>query len=109
MNDEDYEYVKGTYRYKKGSTPDRSRETDGAWRGTTRDADGHLDGQGEFIPGDGYDTMTIQPGGGAVRGLAGSLSIRGRLTSPAPPCPISPSWFPLRWSQLRVLPPVSLG
>jgi hypothetical protein len=51
-NDDRYEYVKGTYKYKKGLTPDRSRETAGAWRGTLRDDGGHLDGQAEFIPGD---------------------------------------------------------
>jgi hypothetical protein len=58
MSDDGYEYRKGTFRYKKGSTPDRSRETDGAWRGTTRDADGNLVGHGEFIPSDDddYDT-----------------------------------------------------
>ncbi|MET0604623.1 MAG: hypothetical protein ABW167_21760 [Baekduia sp.] len=51
-DDDRYEYVKGTYKYKKGSTPDQSRETAGAWRGTLRDDGGHLDGQAEFIPGD---------------------------------------------------------
>jgi hypothetical protein len=51
-DDDDYECVKGTYKYKKGSTPDQSRKTAGAWRGTLRDDGGHLDGQAEFIPGD---------------------------------------------------------
>jgi|tagenome__1003787_1003787.scaffolds.fasta_scaffold20431752_1 hypothetical protein len=49
-DDDRFQYVKGTYKYKKGLTPDQSRETTGAWRGTLRDDGGHLDGQAEFIP-----------------------------------------------------------
>lgn len=45
-----YEYVEGWYRYRKGSNPDQSRKSEGAWRGTTRDHAGHLDGHAEFIP-----------------------------------------------------------
>lgn len=59
-DDDRYEYVKGTYKYKKGSTPDQSRETAGAWRGTLRDDGGHLDGHAEFIPGD-EDEYEKQP------------------------------------------------
>jgi len=59
-DDDRYEYVKGTYRYKKGLTPDQSRETAGAWRGTLRDDGGHLDGHAEFIPG-GEDEFEEQP------------------------------------------------
>lgn len=59
-DDDRYEYVKGTYKYKKGSTPDQSRKTAGAWRGTLRDDGGHLDGQAEFIPGD-EDEYDKQP------------------------------------------------
>lgn len=50
--DDEYEYVKGTYKYKKGLTPDQSRENPEAWRGTLRDGDRILSGQAEFIPGD---------------------------------------------------------
>ena len=54
-DDDDYEYVPGTFKYKKGHTPDRSRKTRDAWRGTLRDDEGHLSGQAEFIPGDEVD------------------------------------------------------
>jgi hypothetical protein len=45
-----YEEIEGTFRFKKGTTPDHSRRTDGALRATTRDAKGNLVGQAEFIP-----------------------------------------------------------
>ena len=45
-----YEEIEGTFRFKKGTTPDRSRRTDGALRAATRDANGKLVGQAEFIP-----------------------------------------------------------
>ena len=50
--DDEFEYVKGTFKYRKGTTPDQSREDPEAWRATLRDEDGHLSGQAEFIPGD---------------------------------------------------------
>ena len=51
-DDDEFEYVKGTYKFKKGSTPDQSRKNPDAWRGTLRDDGGHLSGHAEFIPGD---------------------------------------------------------
>ena len=60
--DEDgYEYVKGTYKFKKGSTPDQSRDSPDAWRGTLRDDEGHLSGHAEFIPGDDDDDWESTP------------------------------------------------
>lgn len=54
-HDDEYEYVKGTYKFRKGSTPDQSRENPDAWRGTLRDDEGHLSGHAEFIPGEDED------------------------------------------------------
>ena len=56
--DDAYEYVKGEILPTsfRGSRPDQSRETEGAWRGTTRDAHGNLNGQAEFFPGDEDDS-----------------------------------------------------
>jgi len=48
--DDEFEYVKGTFKYRKGTTPDQSREDPEAWRATLRDEGGHLSGQAEFIP-----------------------------------------------------------
>ncbi len=51
-SDDEFEYVRGTFKYRKGTTPDQSREDPEAWRATLRDEGGHLAGQAEFIPGD---------------------------------------------------------
>ena len=60
-DDDEYEYVLGTYKFKKGSTPDQSRENPDAWRGTLRDDEGHLSGHAEFIPGRDEDTDDWDP------------------------------------------------
>lgn len=58
-DDEQYDYVQGVFKFRKGSTPDRSRGTPGAWRATLRDDEGHLDGQAEFLPRDnGQEDLT---------------------------------------------------
>ncbi len=49
-SDAEYERIRGTYVYKRGDVPDKSRKTPGALRGTQRDAGGHLVGHAEFFP-----------------------------------------------------------
>lgn len=49
-SDDDYYELPVIMRIMRGATPDSSRKTNGALRGTTRDAKGHLVGQAELFP-----------------------------------------------------------
>ncbi|MEV7961765.1 hypothetical protein [Oerskovia paurometabola] len=99
-DDDEYEYVKGIYKYKKGLTPDHSRENPDAWRATLRDDERHLSGQAEFIPGvddqgsgrrepetvyiyvnDGYGERQGTQGRSELEELLGNLVILGILVA----------------------------